>query len=252
MQFFLFFFTGLFIGSFLNVCIYRIPREESIVFPPSHCPACGTNIKAIDLIPVISWLALKGRCRSCGARISARYPSIELLTGILLLLVYLETGLTIDFVFLAVLTATLVVMTFIDVDHQIIPDGLVIFLFGVGFLNKVSSLVLNQPAYWLNSIWGLLLGGGFFLLIAVVSNGGMGGGDIKLMAALGFWFGWQGILMVMFLAFIIGGVAAVGFLIARKKGRKEMLPFGPFIALGTYLTALYGSGLWEWYTNLFM
>jgi len=242
----------LLIGSFLNVCIYRIPREESIAYPPSHCPECNSRIKAIDLIPVVSWLALKGRCRTCETKIPARYPLIEMLTGIILLLTYKVTGFNINFIFTAILIATLITITFIDLDHKIIPDGLVIFLFAVGFMDKVSSVIQNQPAFWVNSIWGLLLGGGFFLLIAVISNGGMGGGDIKLMAALGFWFGWRGILMVMFLSFIIGGFVSAGLLFARSAGRKQMVPFGPFIAVGAYLTALYGTGIWDWYLSCFM
>lgn len=241
-----------FIGSFLNVCIYRIPREESIVFPGSHCPECGTTIKPYDLVPVLSWVFLRGKCRTCGTAISPRYPAVELLTGILIALVYMKYGLTIPFILVSFLTLHLVVMTFIDLDHQIIPDGLTMLVAAGGVVNVAygrisgSGLTIGQAAL------GILIGGGFFLVIAIVSNGGMGGGDIKLMAALGLWFGWQGILLVMFLSFIIGGVVSVGLLIARKAGRKQMVPFGPFIAIGAYLTAVYGIEIIHWYFSHFM
>lgn len=241
-----------FIGSFLNVCIYRIPREESIVFPGSHCPECGTTIKPYDLIPVISWIILRGKCRSCGTAISFRYPAVELLTGAMVALVYMQLGLTIHFILVSFLTLLLIVLTFIDLDHQIIPDGvnliiavggLIYFAFG---RFSGNGLTIGQAAL------GVLIGGGFFLVIAIVSNGGMGGGDIKLMAALGFWFGWQGILLVMFLSFIIGGIVSVGLLIARKAGRKQMVPFGPFIAVSAYLTAVFGNQIITWYFTQFL
>jgi len=245
-------FFGTFIGSFLNVCIYRIPREESIVFPGSHCPGCHTPLKFYELLPVVSWLALRGKCRTCGVAISARYPAVELLTGILLALVYWIYGLTLPFLFVSFLTILLIVITFIDYDHQIIPDGLVLWVAGGGLAQLTVGLIRGEGISLLQAAVGILIGGGFFLAIAIVSNGGMGGGDIKLMAALGIWFGWRGILLVMFLAFIIGGVVSVGLLVSRKKGRKSMVPFGPFITLGAYITALYGDVLIRWYFTQFL
>ena len=240
----------LIIGSFLNVCIYRIPRGESIAFPGSHCPHCSTPLKPIELLPVISWLALRGRCRTCGVKISARYPAVELLTGVLVTLVYLSYGLSVSFFAISFLTLLLIVITFIDLDHQIIPDGLNMLVAVGGIIHLAYGLISNNGITIGQAVWGVLVGGGFFLAIAIVSNGGMGGGDIKLMAALGLWFGWQGILLVMFLSFIIGGVVSVGLLMARRKGRKSMVPFGPFIGVGAYLTAVYGSQMIEWYFSI--
>ncbi|RQD67244.1 MAG: prepilin peptidase [Tindallia sp. MSAO_Bac2] len=246
------FIAGLLVGSFLNVCIYRIPREESIVFPGSHCPSCNTNLKAVELIPVFSWLWLGGKCRTCQSRINGRYPFVEFLTSIILLLVYMEVGIGFRFLLLSIISLLLLVITFIDLDHQIIPDGLTLLIAATGLVNLLYGYVGGDGISILNAATGLLLGGGFFLLIAVASKGGMGGGDIKLMAALGIWFGWQGILLVMFLAFIIGGIYAVGLLVLRGKGRKDMVPFGPFIALGGFLSALYGQDILLWYLTRFL
>ena len=248
----LIFITFTFIGSFLNVCIYRIPREESIVFPGSHCPECGTTIKPYDLIPVISWMILRGKCRSCGTAISARYPAVELLTGAMVALVYIQLGLTIHFILVSFLTLLLIVLTFIDLDHQIIPDGINLLVAVGGLASLALGLISGNGLTIGQTALGVFIGGGFFLVIAIVSNGGMGGGDIKLMAALGLWFGWQGILLVMFLSFMIGGIVSVGLLIARKAGRKQMVPFGPFIAVGAYLTAVFGNQIITWYFTQFL
>lgn len=248
----LIFITFTFIGSFLNVCIYRIPREESIVFPGSHCPECGTTIKPYDLIPVVSWMILRGKCRSCGTAISVRYPAVELLTGALVALVYVQSGLTIHFILVSLLTLLLIVLTFIDLDHQIIPDGLNLLIAVGGLVSLALGRISGNGLTIGQAALGVFIGGGFFLVIAIVSNGGMGGGDIKLMAALGLWFGWQGILLVMFLSFMIGGIVSVGLLIARKAGRKQMVPFGPFIAIGAYLTAVFGNQIINWYFTQFL
>lgn len=245
------FVIGLLIGSFLNVCIYRIPKEESIVFPGSNCPSCHQPLKAKELIPVFSWLWLRGQCRTCKTAISGRYPLVETLTGAMLVLIYLEMGLSTNFFLCSLLTMLLLMITFIDLDHQIIPDGLSTLVAFMGIVSLVYGYINNTGIIFWEAIAGIFLGGGFFLFIAIVSKGGMGGGDIKLMAALGIWFGWQGILMVMFLSFTLGGIYAVGLLVMKRKGRKEMVPFGPFIALGGYITALYGSYLWEWYMTGF-
>lgn len=248
----LIFLTFTFIGSFLNVCIYRIPREESIVFPGSHCPECGTTLKPYDLIPVISWIMLRGKCRSCGTAISPRYPAVELLTALLVTLVFIQYGLTIHFILFSLLTLLLVVLTFIDLDHQIIPDGVNLLAAAGGVVKIAFGLISGNGLTIGQAALGVLIGGGFFLVIAIVSNGGMGGGDIKLMAALGLWFGWQGILLVMFLSFMIGGIVSVGLLIARKAGRKQMVPFGPFIAVGAYVTAVFGNEIITWYFSQFL
>lgn len=245
------FIYSLLAGSFLNVCIYRIPREESIVFPGSHCPQCGTKLKPLELIPVLSYLALGGKCRTCGERISLRYPMVELSTAILVTLQFHLLGLGLPFLFFSLMTLILIVMTMIDYDHQIIPDGLTLILLVLGALYLLTVVIPNQGfAGLIPRGIGFLLGGGLFLLIAVASGGGMGGGDIKLMAVLGIWFGWQQLLLLMMLSFISGAVISVGLLVLKIKGRKEAIPFGPFIALAAYLTSLFGNELILWYLNL--
>lgn len=247
MLFFLFLF-GLLIGSFLNVCIYRIPRGESIVFPGSHCASCGVHLKSYDLIPVVSYLLLRGRCRYCGQSISPRYPLVELTTAALITLQGWKWGVTPTFFLYAVLTAVLVAVTMIDFDHQIIPDGLVVIVAALGLIHLlVVRMPLMGPAALLDGAAGFLLGGGLFFLIAVLSRGGMGGGDVKLAAAFGLCFGWQLLLLLLLLAFISGALVSAGLLLSHKKGRKDGVPFGPFLAFGAYFVSLCGSELIRWY-----
>lgn len=245
------FIYGLLAGSFLNVCIYRIPKEMSIVFPGSHCTNCGTKLKAYELVPLFSYLFLGGKCRTCGAKISARYPMVELMTALLVTLQFHYLGLNLTFLFFALMTLILIVMTMIDYDLQIIPDGLTLIL---GILGLVYLAAVIVPTEGFSALVprgiGFFLGGGLFLLIAVVSNGGMGGGDIKLMAVLGLWFGWKHLLLLMMLSFISGALISVALLAFKIKGRKEAIPFGPFIALAAYLTSLFGNELILWYLNL--
>ncbi len=195
---------GTIIGSFLNVCIYRIPLKDSIAFPSSHCSKCNTSLRALDLVPVFSFLFIKGKCRYCGEKISYQYPLIELLNGLLYLGVYLKFGLTLEFLAYSILCSILIVAAIIDYYHQIIPDTINIFGFVCGFIFHVInfSSLLNFLQY----LFGFLVGGGFLLLIAVVTKGAMGGGDIKFMAMLGFWLGWKLALLNLFLSFILGGV----------------------------------------------
>ena len=244
--------VGLLIGSFLNVCIYRIPREESIVYPSSHCPGCNTSLKPRDLIPVLSYITYRGRCRYCSEKISARYPIIELFNSILFVLLYKQFGISLQFVAYAALTSILLAMSIIDYDYLIIPDGMqiLILLIGLGY-KVINTYISNTPFPYLDSLLGLLIGGGFFLLVAVVSNGGMGGGDIKLMGVLGFWLGLRTTLLMMLLSFIIGGVLSIILLVLKKKGRKESIPFGPFIAIATVVTICWQSEILTWYVQSF-
>lgn len=247
------FLIGIFIGSFLNVCIYRIPREESIAFPPSHCTNCNKPLRPQHLFPILSYLFLRGKCGYCSTKISLRYPLVELMTGMLFILLYLKLGMDARYIFYASLTCILICITFIDYDYQIIPDGLLLFGMGLGVLYKlVAYLMLDQPPHFLNSLLGLLLGGGFFLLIAILSNGGMGGGDIKLMGMLGFWFGWQTILFITLFAFITGSIMSILLLISKLKSRKDAIPFGPFIVISVFISIFYRDSILSWYINLFM
>ncbi|AOY78395.1 prepilin peptidase [Clostridium formicaceticum] len=244
---------GIIIGSFLNVCIYRIPKNQSIVYPSSHCSSCNRSLQVMDLIPIFSYFILKGKCRYCRHKISLRYPMVELLTGIVFVLLLYKYDFSIDLLFYLILVSTLICISFIDYDHQIIPDGLVLLGFAAGLIYKlVLYYFINVPIEFLNSILGFLVGGGFFLLIAVVSKGGMGGGDIKLIAMLGFWIGWQDVILISFLAFIIGSIVSIILLITKIKSRKDAIPFGPFIAISSLIVILYKNYLLVHYMNLVM
>jgi len=231
------FFFGLAIGSFANVCIYRLPRKESVAFPGSHCPGCSAAVRPQDNIPLISYLVLGGKCRDCATPISPVYPAIELVTALLLLAGFFKFGLTFDFLGYAVVAPTLVIITAIDIEHQIIPD--VITLPGIVLGLVVGSYTLGYA----DSLIGFFLGGGLFYLLAVFSNGGMGGGDIKYIAAAGALLGWQKVLLVIFIGAFLGSIVGLFQIAVQKKSRKSLIPFGPFLAAGTLITLFYGNPL---------
>jgi leader peptidase (prepilin peptidase)/N-methyltransferase len=245
--YFIVFLFGLVFGSFFNVCISRIPAKESLL-TPSHCPKCHRAIKLYGNIPVLSYLFLRGRCRHCKEKISFQYPLVELLTAAVFTLLFYSFGMTLLFVKYAVVASLLIIISFIDMKTQEIPDGLVVF-------GLITGLLFTLPYHFKAAIFdgflGFLLGGGFFLLIAVASRGGMGGGDIKLMAVLGLWFGWKSILMISLLSFVIGAFVSLLLLTTRIKSRKDSIPFGPFIALGAMLVILCGNDLLAWYMKMF-
>jgi leader peptidase (prepilin peptidase)/N-methyltransferase len=239
------FLLGIAVGSFLNVCIWRLPREESVIRPGSHCPACSTVLGVRDLIPILSWIFLRGKCRFCGARISHRYPAVELLTGGLFLVTYLYYGPSWEMIAAMLFSAFMVAITFIDLDHQIILDGMLVLLAVCGL---VLQLVTGTVGFW--SMWlGALAGGGLLLVLAIISRGGMGGGDVKFAAALGFWLGWPEILLGLFIGFVSGGLISLLLLVTGLRGRKDFIPFGPFIALGAWITLLYGKQILTWYLS---
>jgi len=242
------FLLGLVVGSFLNVVIARVPDGRSIVTPPSACPACGAPIRWYDNIPVLSWLWLRARCRSCRASISWRYPAVELVTAVLFLLAARRYGVAPDLGPALLLLAALVPITFIDLDHQIIPD--VITLPGI-VLGAVLGVVLH-PAAWLDTLLGILVGGGLFLVIILASKGGMGGGDMKLGAMMGAFLGWKLVLLGILLGVFGGGAVAIALLSTGAKGRKDPLPFGPFLALGGATSLLWGPAILAWYLGRFL
>ena len=238
-----FFLLGLLIGSFLNVCIYRLPQNQSIVTPPSHCMNCNTRLKPWDLIPVVSYLLSKGHCSYCGTSYSVRYPLVELLTAGLFVWCLQIFGFSLALVKPLMLTAFFIVITFIDCDHQLILDKVLICLSVVGFIINVWTGSVGT----LDMLLASLMGGGLLLLIALITKGGMGGGDIKFVAALGLCFGWQALLLTLFLSFIFGGIGGALLLLFKIKNRKDFIPFGPFIALGGLISMLYGNNIITWY-----
>lgn len=237
---------GLLIGSFLNVCIFRIPEKQSIAFPPSHCMSCGHKLGVLDLFPLFSYIFLGGKCRYCKARISIQYPFVEFLNALLYLLGFYKFGLSLQFVFFALLCSLLIVLTFIDFKYMLLPNILVAIVAVLGILYML--LVKRQ---YLDSLWGALAGGGFFLLLFLVTRGNMGGGDIKLMFAVGIWLGLKGTAMAALFAFVIGAIASVAVLIKNGGGRKTKIPFGPFIALGTIMSLCWCNEILSWYLSFF-
>lgn len=236
------FVLGLFVGSFLNVCIHRLPRGQSIVMPPSHCPACGKTLGFVELIPLVSFCWQRGRCRSCRVKISWRYPGVELLTGLLFAILYRHFGLP-EVLWQAVFYSILVAIFFIDWEHELIPNALVAALL---LLTAAVQLFMPQISFFA-ALGGGVLGGGLFLLLAILSKGGMGGGDIKLMTVLGLWFGWQQTILLIFLAFFSGGIVAVLLLLLKIKKRKDAVPFGPFLVLSAFIVGMWGKQIITWY-----
>lgn len=239
------FIFGALIGSFLNVCIYRIPRGLSVVSPSSRCPACGTAIRPYDNIPIVSFLALRGRCRYCGAKISIRYPVVEALNAALYAAVLWRYGVGWHTPFLFAFSSAMIVITFIDLDFQIIPD--LITLPGIPLGLVASSLLLPDPFArdsflgFKEGVVGFLSGGGIFYLIAVLSRGGMGGGDIKLMAMVGALMGWKAVLLTTFAGSLSGSLVGIFLMVFKGKGRKTKVPFGPFLAAGAIITLFFGQ-----------
>jgi leader peptidase (prepilin peptidase)/N-methyltransferase len=242
---------GSIIGSFLNVCIVRIPKSMSIVMPASHCPACHKPIRFYDNIPLLSYILLKGTCRFCKAPISFRYFLVELLTPLLLLLFYARYGLSVSLACAFIFAAALIVITFIDLAHQIIPD--VISLPGIPLFFICSFFVpWVSPA---QSFWGILTGGGILYAFAagyklLAKKEGMGGGDIKLLAMIGAFLGWQGALVALVLAACAGSIIGIIMIIYKGKNLKYAIPFGPFLALGALCALLFGQELIILYLNM--
>ncbi len=243
---------GLIIGSFLNVCVYRIPRSESIAWPGSHCPKCKHKLHYFDNIPLFSWIFLRGRCRYCNESISIQYPLVETLNAILYFIMYRNFGLTLDFIFYSLLSSVLLTIIFIDLQQMIIPDVLIITILILSILHKSSMYFIGYSPEILNSILGSLLAGGLFLAIVLVFRGGMGGGDVTLISALGFVIGWRKIMLTIFLSFILGSIISIFLLATKLKTRKDPIPFGPFIIIAFFITLLWGQAIMNWYLRLFI
>ena len=242
-----FFIVGTCIGSFLNVCIFRLPRRESIIFPASHCMNCGTKLKPVDNIPLVSYLFLGGRCRYCRARISWQYPMVELLTGVLFTLAAIRFGLQWNTLIAVILISISIVVSVIDFKIQIIPNS--ISLPGI-VLGLLINLFPSSPVSFLNALYGMALGGGLFYVVALVSKGGMGGGDIKLIAMFGAFLGWKNCLVTIFCGVLLGSLVGITLLLLRRKGRKDPIPFGPFLCIGALISLFYGREIIYWYLHL--
>ncbi len=252
---FLFIF-GLLIGSFLNVVIYRVPNEMSIIRPGSRCSSCGHDLKWFDLIPVLSYVMQKGRCRYCGERFSPRYAYVELLTGMLTLLLYLKYGASFDFVFYISLVYILIPCFFIDLDHMIIPNGLVITA-AVFFVLGVSYKLIISGGGIADHLYGGLAGGGILLLIYIIGylvyrREALGFGDVKLFFVTGLFLGLKHTGMAFLFSVFTGAIAGIIILATTKKGGKSEMPFGPFIVSGSILSIFIGDIVYDWYMGFFI
>ena len=244
---------GLAIGSFLNVVIWRVPRKESVVRPPSHCPQCETPISPRDNIPVLSWLFLSGKCRHCKNPIPVRYPLVEAGCGVLFVAVAARFGASWELPAYLVLTAALLAISIIDLEHFIVPDRITVPL-TVSALGLLGLAAVAEGNSW--RFGRTLLGGvayfAFLLLLNIFYPKGMGMGDVKLAFPLGLylgWFGWGHVFLGGFLAFLLGAVVGVTLIATKIKSRKDVVPFGPFLALGAMLTILWGDPILRWYTG---
>lgn len=238
---------GAVVGSFLNVVITRLPRKESVVTPPSRCLACMAPIRWFDNLPLLSYLWLKGRCRECGSRIGWRYPVVEGVTAVVFALSLRHFGLTPALLPALLLLSALVAITAIDLEHGLIPDRITLPGIGVGFLTGF----LTPRLFWGDSLMGILIGGGIFFVIILLSGGGMGGGDMKLAAMVGAFLGWKLMLVALFFGVFLGGVVAVTLLLSGRRRRKDPVPFGPFLAVGSTVSLFWGEGLLRWYLGGF-
>ena len=241
----LLFIYGLIIGSFLNVCILRLPEGESIITDRSHCTKCGQSIKWYDLIPVVSYLILGGKCRHCKDKISIQYPSVELLNGVAYLWIYSVYGISLHTVLYCLLVSALITISLIDIKYYIIPDQVNIVILILGLINLIVDY--NN---WLLYVIGFFAVSSILYIIAILTKGQMGGGDIKLMAVCGLLLGWQNILLALMIGSIVGSVIGVILLVTKKSGRK--VPFGPYLAIGVIIAGLYGNQIIEWYLGLFL
>ncbi len=244
--FFSYFIIGLIVGSFLNVCIYRLPLGRSIVSPPSACGTCGHVLGPLDMIPVLRYIFSGGKCRHCGATYSGRYALVELLTGVLFVLCGFQYLPSIALLLVFAFVASLVVITFIDFDYQIILDKILIFMFicGIGY-------VAFYTKDYSDALYGMLVAGSIMLIIYFLSRGGMGAGDVKLSFVLGFWLGWKAALVCLLLAFVMGGIIGTVLLASGAKSRKDPIPFGPYLCFGAYLSLLYVPYMLFYYWHFF-
>ena len=233
---------GAALGSFLNVLIYRLPEEKSIIFPASNCPHCGKPIRFYDNIPIISFVLLKGRCRACRGKISFRYPLVELITAVLSLLLFWKLGFTFKYLFSFIFVCALIVITFIDLDYQIIPDAITLPGIPIFFLAALIVMGLRFQDAFL----GFLLGGGCLYVIAfvyelVTKREGMGGGDIKLLAMMGAFLGWQSLLFILLVSSLLGAVVGIAVMMIKGQDMKYAVPFGPFLSLAAVAYIFFGD-----------
>jgi len=251
--FILVFVIGLSIGSFLNVLIYRLPRDKKFVLGRSFCPSCKKPIKFYDNIPVLSYLVLLGKCRFCKTKISFRYPLVELLNGFAWLFFFFQFGVSYNFLIFSFLSSALIVIFFVDIDFQIIPDSITL----PGMIIGLSVSFLPDSIGIISALIGLIVGGGVLYLIAILGDWlfkkeSMGGGDIKMTAMLGAFLGWQKVVLIFFGGAVIGLFVSIILMIASKNIRtSRVIPFGPFLAAAALISIIYGDSIISFYLKNF-
>lgn len=245
---------GLLIGSFLNVVIWRVPRGESVVSPPSHCPRCEQPITPRDNLPVLSWLLLRGRCRHCAEPISARYPAVELATGVLFAATAVAVGPQPELPAFLYLAAIAIALGMIDIDTRRLPNAIVLPSYLVALVGLTAAAVVDQQgASLLRAVLGAAAMFGFYFLLAFIYPAGMGFGDVKLAGVLGLylgWLGWGPLLIGAFSAFLLGGVVGALLMVAGSAGRKTAIPFGPWMLAGAFVAVFAGQRLADTYVRV--
>lgn len=239
---------GLCIGSFLNVVIYRVPIDESISYPPSHCTNCGYKLKAIDLVPILSYFFLRGRCRGCKEKISIQYPFIEFLNGLMYLLLFIKFNISLEFLFYSIFTSCLIVISVIDIKSKDVYSSISIFTLIIAVIYLLSGKYFEDISLINNVIGGII---GYGLIFLIVYFGGMGEGDADIAGLSGLFIGIKGICGSLFISVIIAGIVA-SYKYFIKKERKAEMAFTPYIALGTITWILIGQELFEAYFNIFL
>jgi len=251
---FLFFILGLEIGSFLNVCIDRLPRNESIVSPPSHCEACGHRLAAKDLIPVFSYLWLRGKCRFCGNSIPRKLFYVELVSGVIYAFLYWKYGLTPELGAMVFYAALFTIIFMVDLEKGVILNKVVYPAMVIAVILGVLGIQPELPQWPVEGIASIAMGGGvgflFFFVLAVASRGGMGWGDVKLAGLIGLATGFPMVLVAIVLGAGLGAIVGVVLMAAKKKGMKSRIPFGPFLSVATMITLIWGSDMLNWYAGL--
>jgi len=251
---FLFFLLGLEIGSFLNVCIDRLPREESIVKPPSHCEACGHRLAAKDLIPLFSYLWLRGKCRHCRASIPGKLFFVELVSGVIYAFLYWKYGLTPELGAMIFYAALFTIIFMVDLEKNVILNKVVYPAMAIAVILGVLGIQPELPQWPVEGIANIAMGGGvgflFFFVVAMASRGGMGWGDVKLAGLIGLATGFPMVLVAIVLGAVLGGIVGVVLMAVKKKGMKSLIPFGPFLSVATMVTLIWGSDMLNWYVGL--
>jgi leader peptidase (prepilin peptidase)/N-methyltransferase len=253
----LFVLLGLFVGSFLNVCIDRLPQEESIITPPSHCPSCNRRVGIIDLVPVFSYIWLRGRCRYCQAHIPLRLPIVEGITGLLFFIIFWQFNyeLSLSFAITLAYACILLIIFFIDLENQLILNRITYpaMIIALGFslllpeISEVSPLVGGITGRLISSVVGGTIGLVFMAIPLIIYRRGMGIGDIKLGLLIGLMTGFPLVFVALLMSVIVGGVISIILLIFKIKSRKDAIPFGPFMAAAAIVTLLWGQAIWQWY-----